>query len=405
MSDEREPNRGEDAPSEGDADRLYGAYYYEHCCGLPYGRSEGWLGLFGRFADRIASEIRPESVLDAGCAMGLLVEALRDRDVDAYGLDISSYAIAQAHPSVEGRCRVGSVLEPFGRRYDLIVTIEVLEHLAPRDAEAAVANLCAHADDIVFSSTPFDYKEASHFNVQPPEYWAELFARHGFHRDLDYDASYITRWAARFRKGDPSPARLVLGYERKLWRLSQENLGARESLMEHQDALIRSEANLAEARARLAPAESVARESDARMAERYAAEAALAAEFHRAVGAWSSHVSGLDEQIRRSARDQEAMTARIREQDARLAEAERRAAFEAVAARQERDELQNQLDRIVASRAWRLASTLARLKDGIVPDGSRRKRALRAMADWTRKRRDRPHAAAPSPTRRQGSKV
>ena len=146
--------------------------------------------------------------------------------------------------------RVGSILEPFGRRYDLIVTIEVLEHLKPHEAERAVANLCAHADDVLFSSTPFDFKEASHFNVQPPEYWAELFARQGFYRDLDYDASFITRWAVRFRKANLPAHRVAANYERKLWRLSQENLGARESLMEHQDALVRAEAERSAAVAR-----------------------------------------------------------------------------------------------------------------------------------------------------------
>lgn len=28
---------------------------------------------------------------------------------------------------------------------------------------------------------------ASHINVQPPEYWAQLFARQGFFRDVDFD--------------------------------------------------------------------------------------------------------------------------------------------------------------------------------------------------------------------------
>ena len=87
----------------------------------------------------------------------------------------------------------------------------MLEHLQPHEAEQAVENFCAHADDVVFSSTPFDYKEASHFNVQPPEYWAELFARHGFYRDLDYDASYMTRWATRFRKAKKPATRIVVG--------------------------------------------------------------------------------------------------------------------------------------------------------------------------------------------------
>ena len=65
-------------------------------------------------------------------------------------------------------------------------------------AANAVANLCAHTDDVLFSSTPGHFKEISHLNVRPPEYWAEQFARHGLYRDVDHDpTTYLCRWAVR----------------------------------------------------------------------------------------------------------------------------------------------------------------------------------------------------------------
>ena len=200
----------------------YDAHYYAHSCGTPYERNEHWLRFFGNIADHIVQEISPGSVLDAGCAMGFLVEALRDRGVEAYGLDISDFAIQQVRPDIRPYCWVGSVTDPLPRRYDLIVCIEVLEHLRPEEAGTAVENLCRHADDILFSSTPSDFQEATHRNVQPPDYWAELFARHGFFRDLEFDASYITAWAARFRKSREPVARIVAAYERRLWQLTEE---------------------------------------------------------------------------------------------------------------------------------------------------------------------------------------
>lgn len=207
----------------------YDAHYYAHNCGAPYERSEQWLRFFGAIADRIVQEIAPRTVLDAGCAMGFLVEALRDRGVEAYGLDISEYAIQQVRPDMRPYCWVGSVTDPLPRRYDLIVCIEVLEHLPPEQAEEAVANLCRHADDILFSSTPWDRDEATHRNVQPPEYWAELFARQGFLRDLDFDASFVTAWAVRFRKRRQPVARIVAAYERHLWQLREGGRKERES--------------------------------------------------------------------------------------------------------------------------------------------------------------------------------
>jgi SAM-dependent methyltransferase len=200
----------------------FDAHYFAHCCGRPYKRDEEWLRFFGTIADRIVADIAPRRVLDAGCAIGLLVETLRRRGVDAEGLDVSDYAIQQAHESVRPHCRVGSVVQELEGRYDLITCIEVLEHVPPAEAEAAVANFCRHTDDILFSSSPTDYGEATHVNVHPPEHWAGMFARHGFIRDLEFDASFITAWAVRFRRRAETLTRVIRDYERSLARTAME---------------------------------------------------------------------------------------------------------------------------------------------------------------------------------------
>jgi GT2 family glycosyltransferase/SAM-dependent methyltransferase len=220
---------------------LYDAYYFATGCGRPYQRDEEWLRFFGSVADRIMRDIRPSTVLDVGCAMGFLVEALRQRGAEAFGVDISGYAIENVHPDIQPYCWVGSVTDPFPRKYDLIVCIEVLEHLPHREVEQAIENLCRHSDDVLFSSTPLDYKEATHVNVQSPEYWAELFARHGFFRDVDFDASFITPWAVRFRKTSEPVARVVAAYERRFWRSLQENQARRELSIEQRNELAEKE--------------------------------------------------------------------------------------------------------------------------------------------------------------------
>lgn len=219
----------------------FDAYYYRHCVGGDaYSRDRSWLAFNAAIAERIVGDIRPRRVLDAGCGFGFLVEALRERGVEAFGVDVSPFAVSKLHPSVQPYCRQGSIVAPLGETYDLIVTIEVLEHLAPGDAEAAVVNLCAHADDILFSSTPFDRKELTHVNVRPPEYWAEQFARQGFFRDVDFDASIITPWAVRFRKrGDPVH-RIIREYERRFAALEIERNEIRKRAFELQAELARA---------------------------------------------------------------------------------------------------------------------------------------------------------------------
>lgn len=211
-----------------DNETPFDAYYFAHGCGRPYQRDEAWLGFFNGIAKRIAEEIGPSSVLDAGCAMGFLVEGLRSFGIEAYGIDVSHYAIENVHPSVKGYCAEGSIAEDLDREYDLIVCIEVLEHMPAEEAVKAIENLCGHANEVLFSSTPFDYKEATHINVRTPEYWAERFALQGFLRDVDYDASYITPWATRFVRADQPLHRVVQNYERRFFQLWKENSDERE---------------------------------------------------------------------------------------------------------------------------------------------------------------------------------
>ena len=216
----------------------FDASYYRFYCGkLPYGRNAEFLALFRRFAERIDTDIAPRKVLDAGCAMGLLVEALRNRGIDAFGVDLSSYAIGQVVEPIKPFCWQGSLTEPFTDSYDLIVTIEVLEHMPIRDAEIAIANICAHTADVLFSSTPFNYKETTHVNVHPTHYWVEQFAKHGFFRDVDFDGGFITPWAIRFRKRGEPAHRIAKDYERRFWEVAAERDELREQNMQLQQQL------------------------------------------------------------------------------------------------------------------------------------------------------------------------
>ncbi len=215
----------------------YGAHYYEHDCGTPYERNDHWTDFFGGIADRIVKDLKPASVLDAGCAMGLLVEQLVRRGVDAWGVDISKYAITQVHESVADLCRVASLVEPLDRRYDLVVCIEVVEHMPADEARVAIANLCAASDRVLFSSSPFDYAEPTHLNVRPPEDWSAEFAEHGFFRNLDHDATYIAPWSVLYERRSADPRDLVRNYDRSYWRLSNEVAQLRTSLVQLHERL------------------------------------------------------------------------------------------------------------------------------------------------------------------------
>lgn len=222
---------------QGDPTRLYGRWYYENYADQPYEQSDEWRAFFAGVAENIHRQLEPKRVLDVGCAKGFLVGALRDRGVEAYGIDVSEHAIAEAADDVKPFVSVGSLTDPIEGRYDLVTCIEVIEHLDPVDAPAAVANLCAASDRVLLSSTPGDQDEITHVNVQPPERWSQLFAGHGFFRDFRYDVSYLTPWAVVYRRDQLTTAEAVYDYERAWYQLRRETIEQRKALLDMQTRL------------------------------------------------------------------------------------------------------------------------------------------------------------------------
>lgn len=198
------------------------AYYDQYDVGVGkvnYENSEYTKDFLEKIAEHIVDDLHPKTVLDAGCAMGHLVAALRDRGVEAYGVDISEYAISKVREDVKPYCAVGSLTDPlpgsFPKHFDLVTSIEVLEHLYAQEGNVALKNLCALTDCIIFSSTPDDFTEPTHVNVQQREYWARLFAEAGFYDDLNYRPGYLSPQALCFRR-NTDWLRQVEDYERTL---------------------------------------------------------------------------------------------------------------------------------------------------------------------------------------------
>ena len=198
---------------------LFDEEYYMTSCGLPYNNIQHKL-FFERVAECIIRDFHPITVLDAGCAYGYLVAALRDRGVEAYGVDISDYAIAQVRDDIRPFCISGSLTDPLPdelpNKYDLLVNIEILEHLFEDDSLTALSNLCKYSDRIIFSSSADDITEKTHYNVQQIEYWCKHFAKEGFFRILDYDPDYITPQAIFLVRSSIPLYRVVENYEHKL---------------------------------------------------------------------------------------------------------------------------------------------------------------------------------------------
>ncbi len=186
---------------------VYNEHYYNTSFGgIPYNRNahEGhWIKFFSQIANYLKQNYALSRTLDVGCAKGFLVEALRDLEVNAYGFDISSTAHEEIREDIKPYCYIGSIEDPklYKDSYDMIFCIEVLEHVTEEMALNTIELMCKHTDQILFSSSPSDFEEPTHINVQQPEYWDELFARFGFMRaHEDWPSQIIAPHTVMYRR-------------------------------------------------------------------------------------------------------------------------------------------------------------------------------------------------------------
>lgn len=95
--------------------------------------------------------------LDVGCAKGYLVEALRERGVEAFGCDVSRFAVENAAPGALGYVRLGDLgrgLPYVDGEFDLVTALEVLEHLEPSEVPGALSELRRVCRGVVYATIP-----------------------------------------------------------------------------------------------------------------------------------------------------------------------------------------------------------------------------------------------------------
>lgn len=107
---------------------------------------------------------RVQRALDVGCAQGFLVEALRERGIDAHGCDVSPYAVEHAAPGALGYVRIGDLARglPYADgEFELVCALEILEHLPPDRVPEALAELRRVCRGVVYATIPSFGRNAS----------------------------------------------------------------------------------------------------------------------------------------------------------------------------------------------------------------------------------------------------
>lgn len=155
------------------------------------------LSIYGRYAV-------VGSFVDVGCGAATWLEAAQQvfalPSNQLYGVDGAHARAAHdkkpfqfAYQDLQGSIRVRE------EKFDLLVCVEVAEHLPVERADTFVADLVLHSESVIFGAAIPNQGGTGHVNEQWPDYWAEKFAKHGYvqldiFRSELWDAADVMGW-------------------------------------------------------------------------------------------------------------------------------------------------------------------------------------------------------------------
>ncbi|WP_317897499.1 class I SAM-dependent methyltransferase [Aurantibacillus circumpalustris] len=143
----------------------------------------------------------PKSVVDIGCGLGTWLKVFEDHGVndilgyDGSHLDLSKIAIDKSKiviADLEKEIKSD-------KTFDLAISLEVAEHISEKSAENFVKSLCNLSQTIIFSAAIPQQGGQNHINEQWPEYWQNLFLKHGYTshdslRELFWEHNQVDYW-------------------------------------------------------------------------------------------------------------------------------------------------------------------------------------------------------------------
>ena len=124
--------------------------------------------------------------LDIGCGVGNLVKALRDYDIEAYGIEPSIEA--KKYSTISQFCVYKKYRKlPFGKAtFDLVFSNEVLEHICERDIDEFVNESYRVSKGKIIHIVCVEergniiYKDKTHLTLKKESWWKEKFQKLGF---------------------------------------------------------------------------------------------------------------------------------------------------------------------------------------------------------------------------------
>lgn len=158
--------------------------------------------------DETGQDLSPQnSFVDVGCAYGFLVEHLRKRGCDAWGLDISQWALEHSPEFVRPYLKQFDLTRPdmpfYGyERFELLACLETLEHIPEEHVDQALSHLYGLLKPggsaliaVCVEGTHNWESDPTHVTIKEPGWWEEKFEASGFESDpVSLEKVKFFRW-------------------------------------------------------------------------------------------------------------------------------------------------------------------------------------------------------------------
>lgn len=146
--------------------------------------ADGWIRFLDRYLD--LKNGKGKTMLELGASLGYFSRIFKDRGFDVSASDISSYIVGKAAKLQKDIkfFKFDVEKDKTDKKYDFIVTFEVLEHLKnPEKSLKNIRSMLKKGGTFVFS-TPFPTKRSlsdpTHINVHEASWWIKCGKKAGF---------------------------------------------------------------------------------------------------------------------------------------------------------------------------------------------------------------------------------
>jgi 2-polyprenyl-3-methyl-5-hydroxy-6-metoxy-1,4-benzoquinol methylase len=126
--------------------------------------------------------VHPKSVLDVGCGMGTWLSVFKEHGVDdIWGVD-GNWIDKNMLQIPKERFKPIDLKGSFNldREFDLVVSVEVAEHLPSKSVDNYIDSLTKHAPIVLFSAAIPSQGGTDHINEQWPDYWVKHFQKRNY---------------------------------------------------------------------------------------------------------------------------------------------------------------------------------------------------------------------------------